>query len=273
MTKRIINDNQRRGPWSKEEKTFIAQSYTLLSPEQIAKHLRRNVTVVRKYIREFHGSTFTESAKNAEYDIQRTPVWADLQQQFSEEELKMFLYHWGRIISQFREDVYPTEELQVVDTIKLEIMMNRCLRQQHQCMRDVGDMEQRLQNEKAKDSIEQDTQVISSLERQIGVLRAAQESLNSDFKTMLSEKNKILDKMKATRDSRIKHLESNKHNFFAFIAKILSDKMLRYRLGVDMEKMRLATEVEYERLSNYHEYANGEVDQPLLTPENIIDEE
>lgn len=260
----------RHGPWSKEDKQYIAEKCATMTAKEIAIHLRRNAEAVEKYILDNHASSFTETARSAEYDIKKSPVWKDLEKQFSKEELNMFLFHWGRIISQFRDDVYPTEEMQVVDTIKLEILMNRCLCQQQQCMDDIKLLEQQLLFERGQE--EKDIQQITTLERQIGVLRAAQESLNSDFKDMLNRKNLILKEMKATRDARIKHLESNKHNFLSIIRRIVEDREFRVRLGRDMEKMRLATNVEYERLSEYHKYIDGEVDQPLLTPENIIED-
>lgn len=258
----------KRGPWSKEEKQFIADQAGKMDAVQIAAVLKRNPDAVSKYIIEHHANSFTEKAKSAEYDIQKSLVWNDLKKQFSAEELQMFLYHWGRIISQFRDDVYPTEEMQVVDTIKLEILMNRAVTQQHTVMKDIEALEAALMVERG--NIELDHATIGNLERQIGVLRAAQESLNKDYQDMLKEKNKILKEMKATRDARIKHLESNKHNFVTFIRQIVEDRAMRTRLGRDMEKMRLATNVEFQRLSEWHEYDNGEVDQPFLTPDNVL---
>ena len=260
----------KRGPWSASEKQYIAEKCATTTAGEIAAHLKRNAEAVSKYILENHASSFTESARNAEYDVKKSPVWKDLERQFTKEELNMFLYHWGRIISQFRDDVYPTEEMQVIDTIKLEILMNRCLTQQQKSMDSIRNLEMLLLTEREKE--DRNLAEIGNLERQIGILRAAQESLNSDFKDMLNRKNGILKEMKATRDARIKHLESNKHNFLSIIRRIAEDKEFRTRLGRDMEKMRLATQVEYERLSEYHVYSDGQADQPLLTPENCADD-
>ena len=260
----------KRGPWSKEEKQYIAEKCSTMTAQAIATHLMRNAEAVEKYIKEHHASSFTETAKSAEYDIKKSPVWHDLENQFSKEELNMFLFHWGRIISQFRDDVYPTEEMQVVDTIKLEILMNRCLSQQQKCMDDIKIIEQQLMFERGQE--EKNMPEIANLERQIAVLRAGQESLNSDFKDMLNRKNSILKEMKATRDARIKHLESNKHNFLSIIRRIVEDRAFRTKVGLDMEKMRLAMGVEYKRLSDYHTYIDQTVDQPILTPDNIIEE-
>jgi hypothetical protein len=148
--------------------------------------------------------------------------------------------------------------------------MNRAVTQQHTVMKDIEALETALVHERG--NIELDHAEIGNLERQIGVLRAAQESLNKDYQDMLKEKNKILKEMKATRDARIKHLESNKHNFVNFIRQIVEDRAMRTRLGRDMEKMRLATKVEFERLSEWHQYEDKEVDQPILTPENVLED-
>lgn len=258
------------GPWSKTEKNFIAENASKMGYREIAAVLKRNAEAVKKYIQNNHASSFTEKARSAEYDIQRSPIWKDLKQQFSDEELRMFLFHWGRIVSQFRDDVYPTEEMQVIDTIKLEILMNRAVTQQQKVMRDIEALEILLISE--RENATPDLQEITNLERQIGALRASQESLSQDYQKMLGEKNKILKEMKATRDARIKHLESHKHNFIKFIRDIGENGDLRQKLGREMEKMRLAADVEFERLSEWHEYANKEVDQPILTPENVLDD-
>ena len=258
------------GPWSKREKDFVADNCSRLDYREIALQLQRNPETVKRYIRTNHASEFIEKAKTAEYDIQGSPVWADLERQFSREELQMFLYHWGRIITQFKDDVYPTEEMQVVDTIKLELLMNRAISQQQAVMVDIKNLETIL--ETLKQSKMPDVTEINGIERQIAVLRAAQESLNSDFRDMLRQKNTILKEMKGTRDARIKHLESNKQNFLGLIRKMMENKQLRYKMGIEMEKMRLATKVEYERLSDWHQYEDKGIDQPLLTPENIKEE-
>lgn len=48
----------------------------------------------------------------------------------------------------------------------------------------------------------------------------------------------------------------------------MNDPKLRQDIGVYIEKMRIATNVEYERLSELFNYADGQTDTPLLVPEN-----
>ena len=75
--------------------------------------------------------------------------------------------------------------------------------------------------------------------------------------------------LKATREQRIEKLENNKQTLASLVNKILRDPDFYEQEGKALEKMRMAMEQEKERLSDYHEYADGTVDQPFLTPETI----
>lgn len=264
------NSNNRSGRFTFEEQKYIGDACSKMDYRDIAKKIRRNPETIKRYIRKHHPNELIVHDQLSEYDIQKTPVWKDLQAQFSNEELAMFLHHWGRIIAQFKDDVYPTEELQIVDTIKMEIMMNRTVTQQHQIVNEIHQLEYSLTAEKEQE--QPDMARASELERQIAVLRASQESLNKSYLDLLKEKNAILKSMKATRDARVKQLEQNKHNFLNMLRKIVQDRQFRHQLGIEMEKHRLSAKVEFERLSEYHEYEDGEVDQPILTPENVQDD-
>lgn len=260
------------GRWSLKDEEYIATHYKTMSAEKIALHLRKNADSVLKYIRKKFGSSFHVTAEKAEYDIKNTPIWDDLERQFSKEELKKFIFHWARIVSQFKDDVYPTEQMQVIDCVKLEIMMNRALTQQSDCMGEIKSCERLLEIERGKDRSDQDRDYVFNLEKQIGVLRAAYEALNKDYMDMLQRKNGILKEMKATRDARIKSIESYKHSFSGWMVRLMEHKDARVKIGEDMEKMRLAMDSEYMRLSEFHEYMDGQVDQPILNHENVIED-
>src|SRR5690606_2220902 len=62
-----------------------------------------------------------------DFDIRKRPYWKELKKQFNTAELNSFIYHWGKIIGQFRGDILHTEEVQILDAIKLQIMMEQCL--------------------------------------------------------------------------------------------------------------------------------------------------
>ena len=265
----------KKGRFSREEQRFIEQNCEAMPLDKIAESLDRDASSVKNFIKTKLGKGISKQEKKlrgAEYDLKSRPYWKDLSFQFSEEELEMFLYHWTEMISQFKDDVFHTEEMQVVDVIKLDILMNRTLKEQQKSMNDIGAMEILILTEKQKGRDERDRDYILNMERQIAVLRAAQESLGKDYKEMQSKKNTMLKELKGTREQRIKILEDSKETFAGWARALIQDREMRKEIGSNMEKMRLAMEKEKQRLSEYHKYEDGIIDQPFLTPETAKDD-
>ena len=263
----------KKGRFTKTEQEFIRNNHREMSNLEIATHLDRDPVSVQSYIKEKIGnSTLDDREIEALHDLQNRPFWKDLEKQFNEEELQSLLYHWSRIITQFRDDVLPTEELQIIDAIKLEILMNRALIGQQTNMRSISEYEELVTVEKSKSLEVQDKDYIYNLERQIAVCRAAQDSLTREYKDLQTKKASMLKDLKATREQRIKRLEDSKQTFIGWVRNLMSNPETRQQLGTDMEKMRLAMEAEKKRLSEYHKYEDGNIDQPFLTPDTVKDD-
>lgn len=259
------------GRLSKSEWHFIEKNADKMSPEAIAEALDRDIDPILKHLQKIgkSGNNQKNLQIQAEYDIKSRPYWKELKLQFNEEELDLFLYHWKQIIAQFRKDVMATEELQIVDLIKFEVLMNRALREQQESMQRVRTLQAEADLEKARDSDQQDKEMIYNIERQIASFRAAKESLSREFKDLQTKKAGLYKDLKATREQRIQKLENNKQTLSSLVNKILRDPEFYEQEGKELEKMRLAMEQEKERLADYHEYADGTVDQPFLTPDTI----
>jgi len=263
----------KKGRFTKTEQEFIKNNHREMSNLEIATRLDRDPISIQSYVKEKIGnSTLDDREIEALHDLQSRPFWKDLQKQFSEEELQSLLYHWSRIITQFRDDVLPTEELQIIDAIKLEILMNRALIGQQTNMSGIREYEEQVTIEKSKDLEVQDKDHIYNLERQVAVCRAAQDSLTREYKDLQTKKASMLKDLKATREQRIKRLEDSKQTFIGWVRNLMSNPEARRQMGNDMEKMRLAMEVEKERLSEYHQYEDGKIDQPFLTPDTVKDD-
>ena len=262
----------KKGRLAKTECDFIKKNYNKLSYEEIATYLDRGINSIRNFVEKKLGKNITfqeEREVKAEYDIKNRAYWKELKAQFNEDELEMFVFHWKRIIAQFKDEVFPTEEIQLVDMIKLEVLMNRMLKEQQTLTVNISNSESLLRDERLKDEADRDASVIMNIEQQLAGYRGAQESVTSIFQDFLQKKTTILKELKGTRDQRIKHLENSKSTFIGWMTNVLSDIELRKTLGIRMEKMRLAIEAERARLSEYHTYVNGEIDQPLLTHETV----
>ena len=259
----------KKGRFTKTEQEFIKDNHREMSNLDIATHLDRDPVSVQSYIKEKIGNaTLDDREIEALHDLKSRPFWKDLEKQFSEEELQSLLYHWSRIITQFRDDVLPTEELQIIDAIKLEILMNRALIGQQTNMSSIREYEELVTIEKGKDLETQDKDHIYNLERQVAVCRAAQDSLTREYKDLQTKKASMLKDLKATREQRIKRLEDSKQTFIGWVRNLMTNPEVRREMGTNMEKMRLAMEVEKERLSEYHKYEDGNIDQPFLTPDS-----
>ena len=197
------------------------------------------------------------------------PYWRELEQQFSTDELEMFEFHFKKMWAQFKDDVFHTEEMQIVDTIKLELLMNRILKSQQKGVHEIHNFQVLIEAEKDQLPEARDRDYISGLERQIAVLRAAQETLSRDYKDLQARKATMLKDLKGTREQRVKQIEDSKLTFASLVKKIISDPTFREDIGKDMEKMRLATEAEKERLSEYLQFEDGIVDQPFLSEDTV----
>jgi hypothetical protein len=75
--------------------------------------------------------------------------------------------------------------------------------------------------------------------------------------------------MKATRADRYNDIDKSKESFTSWMKELLTNPSKRYALGIEMEKRRLAMEKEKGRLTQYHQYEDGIVDQPFLNHETV----
>ena len=185
----------RKGRISDDEGRTIARLADSLPVEDIAKQLDRSVNSIEEYIKR-KLKIGLNTYEIAAYSLEDRPYWIELKAQFTDEELELFKYHWSRIISQFKDDVFPTEELQVVDVIKLEILMNRCLKGNKENIEQINTYDAMIKDERSRDKDQQDHDYIINLERQVASLRASQESLNRDYRELQAKKASMLREMR-----------------------------------------------------------------------------
>ena len=263
----------KKGRFSTEEMSFIEANAEVLSPESIAKKLDRDPDSIRDWIGKNIGFSAKQKKEAAvANELKEKPYYKELSNQFSSEELEMFEFHFKKMWSQFKDDVFHTEEMQIIDTIKLEILMNRILKAQRDNQNEIVVAERLVREEKSRDKDQRDMDLVINLERQVAVMRASQETLSKDYKDLQARKATMLKDLKGTREQRVKAIEDSKLTFASLVKKIATDPTYRTEIGIEMEKMRLAMEKEKERLSDYMEYDDGQVDQPFLTPETTREE-
>lgn len=272
MTKKKVIDQkgQKSGPWSKAEKQYISDQAGKIPPETIAEKLKRNVKAVSDYMTK-QGLMKYYYQKDLEEDhlknVRKSKIWETLKSQFTDEELNSFEYHWQNIVRQFRDNIWHTEEIQIVDVIKLQIMMDRNQTKQKQAHDLIESLRAKIEAERKKVPV--DEKVIDGLNRDLAACFSGVEALDKDHIMFLKEKNAGLQKLKATRDQRLEQIDNNKESLVGWVKSLYQDPKLRYELGIRMEKNRLAAKEEYKRLSEYHTYLDGAVDKPILNHETV----
>ena len=259
-----------KGPITNEDKKFISDNAGKLNPSDIAKALNRNPKSIVKYMKENGLMKNYVSSYYSNNSLSKTPYWHELIKQFDEEELKLFEYHWEKVISQFQDDILHTEELQVLDMIKMELLANRSLSNQSQIKKQIDELRQDIMTLKLSKTKDHDR--IDVKESQIAVLYSTYETLGKDYSNLLKEKSNIFKTLKATREQRYKQIENSKESLLDWVKTMIENKDKRNIAGMEMEKMRLATKEEYIRLSEYHTYADGVVEKPILNSDTVFDD-
>jgi hypothetical protein len=265
------SQEMKKGRFSVSEMAFIKRAVDNMSVDKIAGHLDRDPVSVHDWIEANVG--FSKAQKKeveVQQELKTRPYYKELSKQFTEEELEMFEFHFKKMWAQFKDDVFHTEEMQIIDTIKLEILMNRILRSQQQTIDSIIEVEGLLNIEKQLDKDTQDRDLIINYERQIAVLRSSQETLSRDYKDLQTRKATMLKDLKGTREQRIKAIEDSRETFASLITKLTIDPDFRTNVGIEMEKMRLAAEVERARLSQVITYEDKTADRPLLDDASVM---
>jgi uncharacterized protein Smg (DUF494 family) len=129
-----------------------------------------------------------------------------------------------------------------------------------------------VDKEYEKPEDQRDIPKLANLETQLTFARNSIASYTNEYTKLLAEQQKISKDLKATREQRIKRIEDGKSSWVGLI-RMLEDEEIREKEGREMVILNMATEKAKQKLSSYHQYQDGKVDIPLLTPEVILKHE
>lgn len=239
------------GRLSRQEREEIRRQSEVLPPAEVASRLGRSEEVVREVLGE----------------VKRGKAWELLQEELTEDEYAYFEERYSTLVNQFRGDVLPTEETQIFQLIKCEILMSRNMVYKRRALLDV----RRLEGMVARlEGIEGEVEVgeVLGVERLLQAAREGEQARTSEYLSLQKEHNALMKTLKATRDQRIDKVESGRDTFVGLVRR-LQDEEYRKVEGRRIEMLRLANQRERARLSQPMEYADGMHDRPLLTPESV----
>ena len=278
-----MSSELKMGRLSKDDWKYIRENVKTMPVGDIANHLKKSQMMVENWIRKNLALDVSTTNKpipiehnEIKNQLRLTSDWEAIQDQFVGTELVLFENKYARLMSQFRNDVTPTEEMQIIHLIKFDILMDRNLKSRSRALKDIERIEIEIDRiystaDEEHPLDDKEKERLLNLESQLVAAREAEQSKTNEYVNLSGKHSILMKDMKATRDQRFTKIENSKETFLGLLKK-LQDEEFRKQEGEDLQLMALAMETERNRLQSPHVYANGVVDSPLLTPEGASNE-
>lgn len=265
----------KRGQLSNEEMRYIEQNASIKTVKEISEAISKSTKVVNKYIYKknlvskdvlSNNSSAVEEAKCKEI-LRHREYWPEIKQQFTPGEIKVFEQIWVKLWLQFTGDVLASEELQMKKYITLEIMKDRFGKQILICIKEIEDINNKMQAERSKPTPDKDE--IRYLSMQLEKHQANHIALSKQQRETMTEQKSVESQLRVSRDDRVKSVQDATKNWTTVIRLLNDNPAIRSDVGKHIELMRIASDRSKILLSGLHKYVDGSVDQPILSQDTI----
>ena len=268
----MTNNGKKRGKLALEEMKFIRENCHDMPLEEIAARINRTVDPVKRFIAlENLKSRDLTDDEHLLSTLRTRHYYVELQKQLTESELEFFEHQWIDYYKQFGEDVTHTEEMQIIEVIRTEILINRSMEDRQTILREIARTESLIDAEMSKSDENRNVEMIGVWGQQLGSLIGSKGSYINEHEKLLTKKERYLKDLKGTREQRKKIAEDSKTSFPLWL-RALDTPEMKEREGFDLAMQALAADKERLRLAQYHEYEDGQVDQPLFNSQTAIEE-
>lgn len=261
------------GPLSDEDKAFIRANSAKLTLDELQQSVLRSKTAINKFIRDEGLVTATMSQEQQHRLLLKSRLWEsefwrELRPKLFDNEVQFFEDQWISSILQFEQTaaVVHTENMQVVDLVMNRVLQNRVLQKYKDNEEQVKEFRNVLLKELQLAEDQRDNEMVKYYRSEISNLTAEQKNYDVTIQNYQKNIDNLSKALKATRDQRVKRIEDSRSSWAGF-AKLLQEEHARMREGEEINVIRAAVDKEQQRLTEYHEYADGELDQPILTYE------
>lgn len=268
----------KRGKLSTEDENFIISNVADMPIKDIAKALNRSEEPIKKFIKkknlkvssivsddEYHQNILLKKLRDRNY-------YVELQEMLTPGELKRFEEEWVEIFLQFSDNIVYTEETQVKQWIILQILADRSMKSRRRLIVDSEELQKRIDEEMALGEDNANMELVNNLKVQISYANDSMVAFTNEHAKLLDKIKDIERALKATREARVKRLEEAGTSWTT-ILKQLEDEDKRLSIGENIAIFNKAKDVAKEKLTQYHKYEDGNIDQPLLSPETVKDDD
>ena len=207
-------------------------------------------------------------------ELRDSEEWKRLKLEFTGEELKLFEEKYVSLMSQFKGDVLQSEATQIMQSIKLEIMMSRILVSRQEAvvetdrLKKMSDDIMRQVKGDVSALTDRQKETLLMIRTQLNQTKAVEDDRTAVYTKLHSEHKALMKDLKATRDQRVKEIESGKISVLGLL-KMLQRKDVQEQEGRESELVKIAMAKEYKRLGSVHKYDDGAWDRPILSSETV----
>lgn len=269
--------SRKRGKLSKDEENFIKANVHEMNVEQIAIAISRTTEPVEKFIKAQNLKS-VGIISDEQYErnlllsrLRARNYYTELKEMLTPGELSRFEEDWVEVILQFRDNVFYTEEIMIKQWILLQILADRSMKSRKDAMRESENINLQIEELLTLPETERNTPQLNGLTQQLGMAREGMIAFTREHAQILDKIKDIEKSLKANRDARVKIVEDSNTTFKGYLRR-LEDEQNRREAGEDAEIKKLAKNEARFRLSQWHQYEDGKVDQPLLNADTVMDE-
>ncbi len=267
----------KKGAISTQEKKFIKENTGVLTVEEIAEKLNRNVDFVKKYTVKSMASAGVYNPEDIDYEIklkiESSESWKAVVKELTESEMRRFIEIYTKMIGQFRGDVTAIEETQIMQAAKMEILMSREMQLMRNMTEQIEKLETELMGFGKNEDLEVDEMARKNLvEEMLSSYRTGMSQSHTPHLKMQEKFNELIKMLKGSRDQRINKIDSIKVSWID-VLKEINDDTTREIAGITMETNQREYKKEFKRLASSHTYTNQTVDQPILSSESYHEED
>ncbi len=264
-------DKRKNGAISANDRRYILENSNTMSAEQIAENLGKNPKIIEREIKNYVSLPQAEN-NTIRWHLKQSPDWKHLRGQFTPEELVLIENKYVKYIEQMKDDIVATEETQIINMIKIEILMDRNLKGKMKLHENIRQFE--AQKEAIMDRVEGDFALLSDEQNEqiteinglISSSRNVESARTSEYIELQKEFNTLSTKLKASRDQRVDRVLDARFSFTTYVKDLMNrDKQEKESRFVELYSK--SVDKEEDRLITAHKYADGSYDNPILSVE------
>lgn len=269
------SSGSKRGRISRADDKLIAKRLAqAISLEDIAFEIKRPLVQIQNYVKKYYGKGDDLPAKasavaEAVRNLRSSLHWKFLKEHFRPQDLEYYEGLFAEIMAQFKDDVTIIDELQILQALDSHMMINEHKRNRRIDEEKVLNLERQINLLRIETDDPETRSTIRNLESERQALVAQSNARTKEFAALSKKFDDTVQRLKSTRDQRLKIAENSQKNFIDLI-KVMQNRKVRETEGRYASLVKFATEKAATDLQQPHRYINDQIDQPLLTPENIL---